>query len=50
MVVRRTKWYEYCENCSYRVKVEEIRTEYRISCDNCGKVVILDELTPNRPE
>jgi len=46
----RTKWYEYCENCSYRVKVRKVGIEYELSCENCGKVVILAELTTNRPE
>lgn len=50
MVQRRTKWYEYCDNCSNRTKVRQIGTEWEISCDNCGKVVIVDEITPNRPE
>jgi uncharacterized Zn finger protein len=46
----RTMWYEYCQNCSNRAKVEQTGTEWTISCETCGNVLIVDELTPNRPE
>jgi hypothetical protein len=45
----RTKWYEYCDNCSYQTITVKIGIEWVISCQKCPKVVITEDIT-KKPE